>query len=290
MEYLVHILILLSLYVLLAVSLELLVGQTGLLSLAHAAFFGVGAYSSAILSAGYGLPFPTGVAVGCVAAICLSLVIALTSAHLYEDYFVIATFGFQLILSGIYNNWVRLTGGPYGVSGIARPSLFGHQLTSTYSIAVFIITITVVVYLMIRRVCSGPFGRVLRAIREDEVFARALGKNTFAFKAKALGVSAAVAALAGSLYAHYITYIDPSSFTLSESVLILSMVIIGGVGNPAGSVIGATVLVTLPELLRLLGLPAATAAYTRQIIYGSCLVLLMMLRPKGLLGKYGLGH
>ena len=128
---------------------------------------------------------------------------------------------------------------------------------------------------------------MLHAIREDEVFAKAHGKNTLYFKVTAFAVSAALAAMAGSLYAHYITYIDPTSFTVMESILIISMVIIGGAGSTWGPLVGAFVLVTLPEALRFIGLPSAVAANLRQIIYGSLLVIMMMFRPRGLVGKYG---
>lgn len=290
MEYIIHIVILITIYIMLTLSLELLMGQGGLLSLAHAAFYGIGAYSSAILAVSYGTSFITGIIVGCLIAAAVSFVISLTSIHLHEDYFVIGTFGFQLVLSGIYSNWISLTSGPYGISGIPKPSLFGYQFVSIYSVALLTILAAGLVYLLLYRICTSPFGRVLRAIREDEVFVRALGKNSFSFKAKSLAVSAVIAAFAGSLYAHYITFIDPSSFTLTESVLVLSMVIIGGAGNLIGSVVGATVLVTLPEVFRLLGLPVAIAYQLRQILYGSSLILMMMFRPRGLLGKYGFGR
>jgi branched-chain amino acid transport system permease protein len=131
---------------------------------------------------------------------------------------------------------------------------------------------------------------VLHAIREDEVFTRALGKNTLRYKVTAFAVSAALAASAGSLYAHYIIYIDPTSFTVMESILVISMVIIGGAGSPWGPLVGAVVLVTLPEALRFVGLPSSVAANLRQIFYGALLVIMMMFRPRGLVGRYGFGR
>jgi branched-chain amino acid transport system permease protein len=142
-------------------------------------------------------------------------------------------------------------------------------------------------YFVVYRLATSPFGRVLHAIREDELFARAQGKNTLWFKVTAFAVSAALAAMAGSFYAHYITFIDPTSFTVMESIFIISMVIIGGAGSLWGPLVGAFVLVTLPEALRFIGLPSAVAANLRQIIYGSLLVIVMMFRPRGLVGKYG---
>ena len=131
---------------------------------------------------------------------------------------------------------------------------------------------------------------MLHAIREDEVLAKAFGKNTLRFKLTVFAVSAALAALAGSLFAHYVTYIDPSSFTVMESILVISMVIIGGAGSRWGPVIGAIVLITLPEILRVLGLPIPVAANLRQMIYGSLLVGMMIFRPRGLVGKYSFGR
>ncbi|MFZ1221102.1 MAG: branched-chain amino acid ABC transporter permease, partial [Chthoniobacterales bacterium] len=146
--------------------------------------------------------------------------------------------------------------------------------------------LTAFAYLVVYLLTSAPFGRVLHAIREDELFAKAHGKNILYFKVTAFATSAALAALAGSLYAHYITYIDPTSFTVVESILIISMVIIGGAGSFWGPLVGALVLVTLPEALRFVGLPSAAAANLRQIIYGTLLVVMMMFRPRGLIGKY----
>ncbi len=132
----------------------------------------------------------------------------------------------------------------------------------------------------------APFGRVLRAIREDEVLANSMSKNTLGYKVSVLAIGAALAALAGSLYAHYISYIDPSGFTVMESILIVSMVIIGGAASPWGPLIGAIALVSLPEILRFVGFPTAIAANVRQIVYGTALVLTVIYRPQGLVGRY----
>lgn len=140
--------------------------------------------------------------------------------------------------------------------------------------------------LMLWRITSLPFGRVLKGIREDEVATQALGKHVTRFKVLAFVTAGCIAAVGGSLYAHYITYIDPYSFTLEESVYILSLVIVGGAGTLRGSVVGALFLVALPEILRFLRLPDAVAAPLRQMLYGALLVLFMRFRPQGLLGEY----
>jgi len=287
MEYCFNILILVAIYAALTTSLDLLSGQTGLLSIGHAAFYGLGAYTSALLAVQAGAPFFVGVLAGMAVAISISFVISLPSLRLHDDYFVIATFGFQVILFSVFNNWMDVTRGPLGIPGIPQPVIFGWHVQSRAEFLILAFVCAAFAYFVVYRLTSSPFGRVLHAIREDEVFAKALGKNTLRFKVTAFAVSAALAASAGSLYAHYTTYIDPTSFTVMESILIISMVIIGGAGSTWGPLVGAVVLVTLPEALRFVGLPSAVAANLRQIIYGSLLVIMMMLRPRGLVGKYG---
>jgi len=290
MDYLEHVLILICIYTILAVSLDLLAGHTGLLSIAHAAFYGLGAYASALMTVFYGAPFLLGVLAGIGVALVSSFIVSLPSLRLQEDYFVIATFGFQVIIFSIFNNWANLTQGPVGITGIPQPVVFGWTINTHLVFLGGSAIFAAFAYLIVGLIASSPFGRVLRAIREDEVFTKALGKNTFSFKVAAFAVSAALAAIAGSLYAHYITFIDPSTFTVMESILVISMVIIGGAGSRWGPLIGAVVLVTFPEALRFIGLPSSVAAPLRQVIYGVLLVTMMMARPRGLVGKYGIGR
>lgn len=291
MDYWLHIAVLIAIYTVLAVSLDLVAGQTGLLSLAQAAFCGLGAYTSALLvvewrSGGFLVAVLAGMAVGTV----VSFIVSLPSLRLHGDYFVIATFAFQMILFSVFNNWMDLTHGPLGITGIPEPVIFGWHVDSHVEFLLLTSLFAALAFLAVHLLSTSPFGRVLHAIREDEVFAKSLGKNTLYFKVTAFAVSAALAASAGSLYAHYITYIDPTSFTIMESILIISMVIIGGAGSTWGPLIGAVVLVTLPEALRFVGLPSSVAANLRQIIYGTLLVMMMLFRPRGLVGKHGFGR
>ncbi|MCK4658567.1 MAG: branched-chain amino acid ABC transporter permease [Phycisphaerae bacterium] len=290
MEYALHILVFVGIYIILAASLDLLAGHTGLLSIAHAAFYGLGAYTSALLTVKAGAPFLLGVLGGMFVAALLSLLVSLPSLRLIDDYFVIATFAFQMILFSIFNNWNELTGGPTGIPGIPEPSVIGWEVTSHLEFVVLAGVFAILAFLVVWRLTTGPFGRALHAIREDEVLAKSIGKNALRFKITVFAISSALAASAGSLYAHYITYIDPTSFTVMESILVISMVIIGGAGSLWGPLLGAFVLVTLPETLRFIGLPSAVAANLRQIIYGSLLVVMMMVRPQGLVGRYALGR
>jgi branched-chain amino acid transport system permease protein len=233
------------------------------------------------------LSFLAGLLAGAVVAAVVSLAVSIPSVRLRDDYFVIASFAFQMIAFSVFNNWIELTRGPMGIFGVPPPDVFGWAVSSLAEFALLVAVFAGFAFVIVARIAWSPFGRVLRAIREDEIFTQVLGKNTGQFKVIAFAVSAALAAVAGGLYAHYITFIDPTSFTVMESILVIAMVIIGGAGSLWGALLGAVVLVTLPEILRLIGLPPLEAAIVRQIIYGMLLVVMMMVRPKGLVGRYG---
>ena len=286
MNYLLHILILICIYIILAVSLNIISGYGGLLSLAHAAFFGVGAYTAALLSLHYGTPFLANIIAAAVLAAVVGAAVGAPSLRLHGDYFILATFGLQIIIFSVMNNWVDFTGGPMGLPGIPQPNLFGWEVDTHPEFLALSLGLAALTFSFAHRLVSSPFGRVLKAVREDEVFAQSLGKNVAKYKLVVFATGAALASVAGVLYAQYITFIDPTSFTLLESIFILSVVIIGGAGNLWGSVVGAVMLVSIPELLRFVGMPSAIAANMRQILYGALLVLFMMYRPQGMIGEH----
>jgi len=286
MSYILHIFVVTCIYIILAISLDLVSGHLGLLSIAHAAFYGIGAYTSAILTTNLGVSFLGGVVSGILISAIISLAISIPSIRLHDDYFVLATFGFQVVLFSVLNNWVNLTNGPLGITGIPEAGLFGYTINSTQGYIAAVGGLAVLSYLLVWSLTSSPYGRVLHAIREDEVFTQSLGKNVLKSKVVTIAIGAALAALAGSLYAHYVSYISPTNFDIMESILVLSMVIIGGAGSLWGPIVGAVILVALPESLRFLGLPSAVAANIRQIVYGLLLVLMMTIRPSGLMGHY----
>ena len=173
-----------------------------------------------------------------------------------------------------------------GLPGIPQPSIAEWHVTDNWEFLVLIIVFSVCVFMILERLVRAPYGRCLKGIREDETYMISIGKNTATFKTSAFVVGAILAGLCGSIYAGYITFIDPSSFTISESIFILAIVIIGGAGSLWGPIVGASVLVLLPELLRFIGLPSSMAANIRQILYGGLLVAFMMWRPRGFLGEY----
>lgn len=284
MPYLIHLLILISIYAALALSLDLLTGHTGMVSLAHAAFFGIGAYGVALLCLHFGLPVWLGALVGMFVAGASAGLIGFATVTLREDYFVIATFSLQVVFTNLCENLLSITRGPMGISGIPSIALF-RTISPEMGILAIALIFLALVWLMVSRLAASPFGRVLHAIREDDVLTRALGKDDRYFKSVAFAASATAAAGAGAIYSTYASYIEPSIFTITESILILSMVIIGGAGKLWGPVLGAALLVILPELLRLIGLPDTVASNLRQLCYGVVLVALVMLRPEGLIGR-----
>ena len=285
MEYFLHILILINIYIIIALSLNLIAGYTGLLSLAHAAFYGLGAYATALMWLYMGTGFWINIFIGILVSAVLGVIIAYPSLRIYDDYFAIATFGFQMIVFSIFNNWVDFTKGPLGIPGIPSPSVFGYQISSHWSFFLLSFLFMIITYWLVKRLVNSPFGLVLKGIREDEVFTKAAGKNVTQNKIWVFVIGGAMASIAGALYAHYISYIDPTSFTINESIFMISIVIIGDMASLNGSILGAVVLVILPEALRFIGLPNSVAANLRQIFYGALLVMFIMYRPKGFQGE-----
>lgn len=286
MEYLLHILVITGIYIILALSLNLVVGYTGLASLGHAAFSCVGAYTSSLLVLNLGLSPWLGLSIGACVAALLGVIIGFPSLRLKGDYLALATFGLGVIIYSVTKNWVSVTRGPMGLPGIPGFSVFGFELSEIWSYLLLVVLFVLLTFSVIRRIVNSPFGRILRGIREDEIATLAMGKDVDRHKIMVFVIGAFFAGIAGSLYAHYITFIDPSSFTVMESITILLMVVFGGMGSLLGSFVGASILVIFPEALRFLGLPSSIAAPLRQMIYGLLLVVLMLRRPQGIWGRY----
>lgn len=288
MEYLIHLAILVGIYAMLGISLNLILGYTGLVSVTHAAFFGMGAYSTAILTTRFGVNFFLSIILGVVITGILSTIIGFVLSRFRGDFYALGSFGFNIIIWSIFLNWQELTRGPLGIPGIARPSLFGINFGENLNFLILTLILGAFIYMASHFLVNSSFGRVLKAIREDEEAIRVFGYNTLIYKLTIFVIGAAMAAVAGSLFASYITFIDPSTFVLTESVFILAIIILGGLANLRGSVLGALVLVLLPELLRFVGFPSEIAAQMRVAVYGVLLIVLMMYRPQGLIGEYKL--
>jgi branched-chain amino acid transport system permease protein len=287
LTYVWHLGVMVSLYVAVAISLNLVIGESGLLSVCQAAFYGIGAYTSTLLVMKAHSSFVVSIGGALVFAALAAICIGLPSLRLRGDYFVLATLGFQIILFSILYNWADLTNGPDGIPGIPPPQIFGMELANPARYFVASLAMTCIVGGLTFRLVKSPFGRLMKAVRDDELAAASLGKNSLAVRLTAFAVGAGLTAVAGAFYAGYARYIDPTSFTVMEAIFMVSIVVIGGAGSFWGPVGGAVVLVLLPEGLRFLQIPDAIAANLRQVIYGMALVLLMRLRPRGIAGKYG---
>ena len=250
MEYILHVIIMLNIYILLVLSANLPIGMANLLTMCQAAFYGIGAYISTFFLMQFELPF-----------------IVVTYTVLY--------------------NWTDVTRGPYGIPGIPGIKLLGLWDISGNIWAYFIVTtiISFVIICLFRKLKDSPYGRILKAIRDDELSVKAVGRDTAQIKSWAFFLSASLTGLAGLIYASYVSYIDPTSFTLDESIFIVSALFIGGTGNVKGPVTGALFVILLPEILRFIGMPDTVAANMRQIIYGLALVLVMYFRPQGISGE-----
>ncbi len=288
MPYLTHLAILFAIYAILALSLNLIVGYTGLVSVTHAAFFGLGAYAVAILSTALKFNFFASVFIGIIIAMISAVLIGVVLSKFRGDFYVLGSIGFNVIVYSVMLNWQSLTSGPLGIPGIPRPALFGFILTDNFNFLLLAVACLALVYFICRFVVDSSFGRALKAIREDEEAVSVFGYKTLSYKLVIFVIGAGLAAIAGSLFAAYITYIDPTTFGINESVFILSIVILGGLASLRGSLAGALFLILLPEILRFVGFPNEVAAQMRQLVYGLLLVALMMYRPQGFVGEYKL--
>lgn len=286
MEYILHIIIMLNIYILLVLSANLPIGMANLLTMCQAAFYGIGAYISAFFLMQFDLPFLLIAAIVMFITGIFSLIVSFAAVKLNDDYFILGSLGFQMIAYTILYNWTDVTRGPYGIPGIPGIKLLGiWDISGVWGYLILTTLLSAGVIWFFRRIKSSPYGRILKAMRSDELSVKALGRNTINFKSWAFFLSAAFSGLAGLIYASYVSYIDPTSFTLDESIFIISALFIGGVGNIRGPLLGAAFVVLLPEILRFVGMPDSIAANMRQIIYGLALVLVMYFRPKGLWGE-----
>jgi len=276
-DYYRDIVTLTGMYIVLALGLNIVVGQAGLLNLGYVAFYAVGAYTYAVLSTAYGLSFWPGLAAGALAAAGFAALLGLATLKLRGDYFAIVTLGLGEITRIVLNNWDSVTGGPNGISKIGRPVVAGYVLHTTLDFYYLILLIVIITVFAVNRLMVSRIGRAWIAIREDEVAAEAMGIDTFRLKLLAFVLGSAWAGLTGVFFAAKMAFVSPESFTFFESVLILCMVVLGGMGSIPGIVLGALLLITLPELFR-------DFQDYRMLAFGAALVLMMIFRPQGLLG------
>lgn len=279
----VHLLVVITIYGILAISLNLVVGATGLFNLGHAAFYGIGAYTSALLVKA-GVPWLLAVLASMAMAGFVAFIIGIPTLRLVGDYLAVVTMGLGEITRAVFKNWISLTRGPMGLPGIPHASVLGFEFDTAEKFLILGIVCLLIVFVIAERILYSPFGRVLKGIREDEAAVQALGKNTYRYKMVVLIVGSAMAGLAGSLFAHYITFIDPSSFVMWLTFFIFLIIVLGGLGNNLGAVVVTVVFVALREGLRFVGLPLwLNPAALQQLIFGILLIIATIFVPRGLI-------
>lgn len=275
--YKLHVLILVVISVALASSLNLITGYAGQLSFAHAAFYGIGAYTSAIFSLNFGFGFGASLLIATIFSGLVGALLGIPCLRLKGPYLAIATIGFQQMVVIIFSQWTSVTSGPMGITGIPKPRLFGFEFESIISNYYLLLGLTFLIILVIYRLLKSKMGLQIIAVREDETPARSIGVNTTFIKMAAFVISSAMAGAVGSFYAHYIGNIDPYLFNINLSSTILVSALVGGMGTIAGPILGASLLTVLPEMLRFL-------QDYRMITYGAIVILVIIFMPSGLIG------
>ncbi len=296
MNYIFHLLIYLNIYIIVSLSLNIVVGYCGLLTLAHASYFAIGSYAYALATFKLEWGFLPSMALGVGISVVLSLAVSLPAWRLKGDFFVLVSLAIQALLFGIYYNWsslgtepgtwANLTNGPFGITGINKPDIAGIRFDTKGSFFVLSLVLAGVCAFLTWLLLSSPWGRLLKVLRDDELAARGLGKNVRLAKLQAFAVACGMVSIAGAVYASYAGYIDPSTASLNESILMLCMVVIGGVGNFRGPFVGALILLSVPEILRLVHISNAVSADIRLMAYGLLLIIMMHFRPQGIAGEY----
>ena len=279
--YQVDVLNSIGLYALLALGLNLILGEAGLFNMGHAAFYAMGAYTAAILNTRYQIPILWTLPLSGLVAGLFALAVARPVVHLRGDYLLIVTIGVgEIVRIALVNDVFGITGGANGIFGISRPKLFGVVIRQPQEFFYLIwgcVALTIFLFLRLKR---SRFGRALNYLREDEVAAEGSGINTDYYKLAAFGLGAAWAGMAGTLFAAKMTIISPESFSFWESVVLFMIVILGGAGSIPGVLLAAFLVVGLPELFREL-------AGARMLVFGLVMMVMMVVRPQGLLPARG---
>ena len=288
-NYLVAMAVFAGVYGVLALSMNLIWGVGGMINLGLAGFYAIGGYASALLTLKLGLPIPVGMACAAAISALIGAAAAVLTARLQGDYLAIVTLGLAELIRLVASNEIWLTNGTDGLSGIPGPWR-GTISPTAFNLVFFAIVLIalIVLYALMARLAASPFGRVLRAIREDELIASVAGKNVLSFKIRAFALGAALTGFAGALYAHYSSYIAPDVFLPIVTIYVILAVAIGGVGNMRGAVLGAFIVIALGEATRFavgyLGvLGSAQAAAVREGLIALTLIIVLNVRKEGLL-------
>lgn len=287
LNFILLILIYSGIYSLMAIGQNLITGYVGLLSLTQAGFFAIGSYATAILSVTYKWNFWLTLPIAALLAALFGFIIGLPTLRLKGDYLAIATLGFGEIVRNILNNWDSLTNGPMGIQRIPMVSIFGHKVSpyAKWSFLFLVWVFVLVAYLLFERLAKSRIGRALEAIREDEIAASSMGINTTRYKVWAFALGASVAGIAGSLQAVFILSVTPGVFTFMVSIMVLCMVVLGGMGNFKAVILGSFIIQFISYFPQLVGLSNVIPPQFKQVLFGMILVIMMIWRPQGILGR-----
>ncbi len=273
--YLITILITVAIYAILAHSLNIITGHAGQISLGHAAFFGIGAYTSALLYTGAGFPFWISVPLAAFVAGVVGALLGIPCLRVRDDFLAITTMGINFVVEAIFL-YIPFFGGAMGIGGVNLPNWFGREMTKPEYLFLILIVFGLLL-LLDRRLGRSWVGLAWVSIREDDQAAEAMGVDVVRFKVLAFVLGSAIAGLAGGFYAHFLTFIMPQNFGFGQSIVILSMVVFGGIGTRWGPVVGAIILGVMPEVSR-------PIMEYRTLVYGVLLLAMMRFQPGGLLG------
>lgn len=266
--------------------MNLLAGYSGLLSLAQAVFYGLGAYTSGLLLTKFNFGFVTVLILSIALNFLICIPVIFFSIRLRDLFFALATLSWQIIFFTIIYNWISFTNGPFGVFGIPKPEIFSFKFNEPSDFLILSSIISILIVLFFLFLNKTHLIRLIQAVRDDQLALMSLGKNPKIYKGIAIYISSGVSGIAGVLFSTYYSYIDPTSFTINESILIISIVLIGGLGSILGSISGALFYVLLPEVLKFINIPDSIAANFRMIIYSLILIIIVLNRPYGFFGKF----
>ena len=286
MDYFLHIAILASIYSLAVLGQNYAAGYGGMVSLNHGAFMGIGAYGLAYGMKTLGYSYPVSFLLAALVTALVAWLLSFPLLKLKDDSFVLVSFGFSFIAFNVFLNWHSVTNGAIGLKGIVKPEIVGSFDQPQLVYFIIILFVLLLSLWGMNRILRSSYGVIVRAARENQRVTQVSGHDSTAYRRSVFVLSAVLASFAGSFLASHISAIDPLLFQYHLSVLLLVMAILGGLASLKGSIVGATLLIILPEALRFLGLPSSVLAQSQQIVYGLILIALMMWRPRGIFGKY----
>lgn len=288
MTYFCSLIALIGIYSILTLSTNLLIGYGGIMSMAQAGVFGIGAYCVAVLTL-HGVNFWLAILPAVLLCVLANILMTLPSVRAGGLYFMVVSFGFCKLMNAVFSNWTSVTGGSYGLSGVPKATVLGHAVNGGVGQMVMVWVILVVCFYVTNRLMCSPYGELVEAMRQDSTALEALGKSPFRIKVINASVSGVFCAIAAALYIQYIGYADPVNFNQDASFTLTIYVFLGGAATMLGSIAGPVFILLIPRLIAFLPIPAAMTGAMEQLIYGLLLVTFMMFKPDGLVKKQS-GH